>query len=53
VNHRSLRDSERSNDIDLSYVNWGSFDLVVIDEVAQLPQTSPRTAGHVKLATTG
>lgn len=33
LNHTDLsRDSGRSGDIDLSHVNWGNYDLVVIDE---------------------
>ncbi len=33
LNHTDLsRDGGRSGDIDLSYVNWGNYDLVVIDE---------------------
>ncbi len=33
LNHTDLsRDGGHSGDIDLSYVNWGNYDLVVIDE---------------------
>jgi superfamily II DNA or RNA helicase len=33
LNHTDLsRDGGRSGDIDLSHVNWGNYDLVVIDE---------------------
>ncbi len=33
LNHTDLsRDSGRSGDIELSHVNWGNYDLVVIDE---------------------
>ena len=33
LNHTDLtRDTGHSGDIDLSYVNWGNYDLVVIDE---------------------
>lgn len=33
LNHTDLsRESGYSEDVDLSYVNWGNFDLVVIDE---------------------
>ncbi|MBF0183089.1 MAG: helicase [Magnetococcales bacterium] len=33
LNHTDLsRESGNSGDIDLSYVNWGNYDLVVIDE---------------------
>lgn len=33
LNHTDLsRDGGQSGDIDLSYVNWGNYDLVVIDE---------------------
>lgn len=33
LNHTDLsRDSGQSGDIDLSHVNWGNYDLVVIDE---------------------
>lgn len=33
LNHTDLsRDDGQSGDIDLSYVNWGNYDLVVIDE---------------------
>ena len=30
--HRPHRDGGHSGDIDLSHVNWGNYDLVVIDE---------------------
>ena len=33
LNHTDLsRDGGRSGDIELSHVNWGNYDLVVIDE---------------------
>ena len=33
LNHTDLsRDNGQSGDIDLSHVNWGNYDLVVIDE---------------------
>ena len=48
LNHTDLsRDGGLSGDIDLSHVNWGNYDLVVIDEVPQLPeQGDPQGSGH-------
>lgn len=43
LNHTDLsRDGGLSGDIDLTHVNWGNYDLVVIDESHNFRNTGPR-----------
>ncbi|OLL78849.1 DEAD/DEAH box helicase-like protein [Pseudonocardia sp. Ae168_Ps1] len=47
LNHTDLSRSEgRSADIDLAHVNWGNYDLVVIDESHNF-RNNPQVKGHV------
>jgi ERCC4-related helicase len=50
LNHTDLsRDKGTSGDIDLSYVNWGNYDLVVIDESHNFRnKKSPRKDGETR-----
>ena len=50
LNHTDLsRDSGSSGDIDLSYVNWGNYDLVVIDESHNFRnKKTPRQDGETR-----
>jgi superfamily II DNA or RNA helicase len=50
LNHTDLsRESGQSGDIDLSYVNWGNYDLVVIDESHNFRnKKSPRQDGETR-----
>ena len=50
LNHTDLlRDSGSSGDIDLAYVNWGNYDLVVIDESHNFRnKRSPRKEGETR-----
>lgn len=43
LNHTDLsRDGGKSGDIDLDYVNWGNYDLIVIDESHNFRNNQPR-----------
>jgi SNF2 family DNA or RNA helicase len=45
LNHTDLsRDDGLSGDIDLAHVNWGNYDLLVIDESHNFPQQARTTA---------
>ncbi len=50
LNHTDLsRDSGTSGDIDLSHVNWGNYDLVVIDESHNFRnKRTPRQGGETR-----
>ncbi len=50
LNHTDLsRDAGRSGDIDLAHVNWGNYDLVVIDESHNFRnKRSPRQGGQTR-----
>ena len=50
LNHTDLsRDGGLSGDIDLSYVNWGNYDLVVIDESHNFRnKRTPRQGGETR-----
>ena len=50
LNHTDLsRDGGRSGDIDLAHVNWGNYDLVVIDESHNFRnKRSPRQSGETR-----
>lgn len=50
LNHTDLsRDAGLSGDIDLSHVNWGNYDLVVIDESHNFRnKKSPRQGGETR-----
>lgn len=50
LNHTDLsRDSGASGDIDLSHVNWGNYDLVVIDESHNFRnKQTPRQGGETR-----
>jgi len=50
LNHTDLsRDGGRSGDIDLSHVNWGNYDLVVIDESHNFRnKKSPKQGGETR-----
>ena len=50
LNHTDLsRDVGMSGDIDLSYVNWGNYDLVVIDESHNFRnKRTPRQGGETR-----
>lgn len=50
LNHTDLsRDSGLSGDIDLSHVNWGNYDLVVIDESHNFRnKRTPRQGGETR-----
>ena len=50
LNHTDLsRDVGQSGDIDLSYVNWGNYDLVVIDESHNFRnKRTPRQGGETR-----
>ncbi len=50
LNHTDLsRDGGMSGDIDLSYVNWGNYDLVVIDESHNFRnKRTPRQGGETR-----
>jgi hypothetical protein len=50
LNHTDLsRDSGLSGDIDLSHVNWGNYDLVVIDESHNFRnKKTPRQGGETR-----
>ena len=50
LNHTDLsRDGGISGDIDLSYVNWGNYDLVVIDESHNFRnKRTPRQGGETR-----
>ena len=50
LNHTDLsRDRGLSGDIDLSYVNWGNYDLVVIDESHNFRnKRTPRQGGETR-----
>ena len=50
LNHTDLsRDSGMSGDIDLSHVNWGNYDLVVIDESHNFRnKQTPRQGGETR-----
>jgi hypothetical protein len=50
LNHTDLsRDSGSSGDIDLSHVNWGNYDLVVIDESHNFRnKRTPRQGGETR-----
>ncbi len=50
LNHTDLsRDSGTSGDIDLSHVNWGNYDLVVIDESHNFRnKRTPRLGGETR-----
>ena len=50
LNHTDLlRDQGLSGDIDLAYVNWGNYDLVVIDESHNFRnKKSPRQEGETR-----
>ena len=50
LNHTDLsRDTGSSGDIDLSYVNWGNYDLVVIDESHNFRnKKTPRQDGETR-----
>lgn len=46
LNHTDLsRDSGHSGDIDLTHINWGNYDLVVIDESHNFRNKKTPTAG--------
>ncbi len=53
LNHTDLsRDGGTSGDIDLTHVNWGNYDLVVIDESHNFrnnPQVADRTTRYERL----
>lgn len=53
LNHTDLsRESGTSGDIDLAHVNWGNYDLVVIDESHNFrnnPQVADRTTRYERL----
>ncbi|PWW60242.1 helicase-related protein [Actinokineospora spheciospongiae] len=47
LNHTDLSRAEgRSGDIDLAHVNWGNYDLVVVDESHNF-RNNPQLKGHV------
>ena len=50
LNHTDLsRDGGHSGDIDLAYVNWGNYDLVVIDESHNFRnKRTPRQGGETR-----
>lgn len=49
LNHTDLsRDGGMSGDIDLSYVNWGNYDLVVIDESHNFRNKNASNAGETR-----
>jgi len=50
INHTDLsRDGGLSGDIDLSHINWGNYDLVVIDESHNFRnKKSPRQGGETR-----
>ena len=49
LNHTDLsRDGGMSGDIDLSYVNWGNYDLVVIDESHNFRNKSSAADGETR-----
>ena len=50
LNHTDLsRDGGLSGDVDLSYVNWGNYDLVVIDESHNFRnKRTPRQGGETR-----
>ena len=50
LNHTDLsRDGGQSGDIDLAYVNWGNYDLVVIDESHNFRnKRTPRQGGETR-----
>ncbi len=50
LNHTDLsRDNGRSGDIDLAHVNWGNYDLVVIDESHNFRnKRTPRQGGETR-----
>jgi len=50
INHTDLsRDSGTSGDIDLEHINWGNYDLVVIDESHNFRnKKSPRQGGETR-----
>lgn len=50
INHTDLsRDSGMSGDIDLTHINWGNYDLVVIDESHNFRnKKSPRAGGETR-----
>ena len=50
LNHTDLsRDKGKSGDIDLAYVNWGNYDLVVIDESHNFRnKKTPRQGGETR-----
>ena len=50
LNHTDLsRDNGTSGDIDLAYVNWGNYDLVVIDESHNFRnKRTPRQGGETR-----
>ena len=50
LNHTDLsRDGGKSGDIDLSHVNWGNYDLVVIDESHNFRnKKTPRQGGETR-----
>ena len=49
LNHTDLsRDGGMSGDIDLSYVNWGNYDLVVIDESHNFRNKNSTTDGETR-----
>jgi hypothetical protein len=47
LNHTDLsRDSGTSGEIDLAHVNWGNYDLVVIDESHNFRNKGPQSRGR-------